>query len=80
MRLRHAWDSEGWEIVRFITEKTHATVVRRVLPRPPLINGKGPLARAAELRPANFRELEMQEQWDIDKRLGILDWDGDPEK
>lgn len=28
-------------------------------------------------RPSNFHELSSQERWDIDKRLGILDWDGD---
>lgn len=27
-------------------------------------------------RPKNFFELTPQEQWAIDKRLGILDWDG----
>ena len=28
-------------------------------------------------RPRNFFDLSPQEQWDIDKRLGILDWVGD---
>jgi hypothetical protein len=28
------------------------------------------------LRPINFGELDAQKRWDIDKRLGILDWDG----
>jgi hypothetical protein len=54
-------------------------VIRKTF-RPRLINGKGPLARAAEHRPENFLKLSMQERWDIDKKLGILDWDGDPEK
>lgn len=27
-------------------------------------------------RPPNFFLLSRQEQWDIDKRLGILDWQG----
>jgi hypothetical protein len=27
-------------------------------------------------RPRNFLKLSPQEQWDIDKRLGILDWAG----
>jgi hypothetical protein len=28
-------------------------------------------------RPSNFRKLSSEEQWDIDKRLGILDWQGE---
>ena len=28
-------------------------------------------------RPKNFFKLSEQEQWAIDKRLGILDWNGD---
>lgn len=28
------------------------------------------------LRPSNYFELSGREQWKIDKRLGILDWDG----
>lgn len=56
------------------------TTIRRIGRRPPLINGKGPMARAAEQRPENFKELDPQTQWDIDKALGILDWDGSPEK
>lgn len=27
-------------------------------------------------RPDNFNELSAKEQWEIDKSLGILDWDG----
>jgi len=27
-------------------------------------------------RPKNFFKLPPREQWEIDKRLGILDWDG----
>jgi hypothetical protein len=27
-------------------------------------------------RPRNFFKLSAQEQWDIDKSLGILDWQG----
>ena len=27
-------------------------------------------------RPKNFLQLSAGEQWDIDKRLGILDWQG----
>ena len=35
-----------------------------------------PGARAALNRPVDFDELEPSVQWAIDKRLGILDWDG----
>ena len=28
-------------------------------------------------RPNNFFQLSQSEQWAIDKRLGILDWNGD---
>lgn len=27
-------------------------------------------------RPNNFFELTEQQQWDIDKNLGLLDWQG----
>lgn len=27
-------------------------------------------------RPKNFRSLSPEEQWRIDKELGILDWEG----
>lgn len=30
----------------------------------------------ANQRPENFNSLSPAEQWEIDKRLGILDWDG----
>lgn len=41
-------------------------------PKKPL----SPEAERAKLRPKNFFELPGREQWDIDKNLGILDWDG----
>lgn len=28
-------------------------------------------------RPKNFLSLSPRQQWDIDKRLGILDWGGE---
>lgn len=31
----------------------------------------------AKLRPANFESLTPSQRWEIDKKLGILDWDGD---
>jgi len=33
-------------------------------------------AEQAQKRPSNFNQLSGEEQWAIDKRLGILDWDG----
>lgn len=27
-------------------------------------------------RPKNYFKLNAEEQWEIDKRLGILDWEG----
>ena len=38
----------------------------------------GPMALASHQRPANFFKLSSEQQWEIDKHLGILDWDGDP--
>jgi hypothetical protein len=35
------------------------------------------LFEASFQRPRNFFDLSPREQWDIDKRLGILDWDGE---
>jgi hypothetical protein len=35
------------------------------------------LALSATSRPANYCELSPQSQWDVDKRLGILDWSGE---
>ena len=35
-----------------------------------------PPAERAKLRPANYSDLSSQEQWDIDRRLGLLDWEG----
>lgn len=31
-------------------------------------------------RPTNYSKLDPREQWDIDKQLGILDWDPTPEE
>ena len=36
------------------------------------------MAQAALQRPTNFSDLSAKEQWDIDKQLGILDWEGGP--
>lgn len=37
---------------------------------------KSVMAIKAEQRPDNFEQLSPEEQWEIDKGLGILDWDG----
>lgn len=34
------------------------------------------LCMAALQRPTNYSQLSAERQWDIDKSLGILDWDG----
>ena len=33
-------------------------------------------AQRAKQRPTNYCELLPERQWEIDKSLGILDWDG----
>lgn len=33
-------------------------------------------AQQASRRPPNYWDLSPQEQWEIDKDLGILDWEG----
>jgi hypothetical protein len=48
----------------------------RDIPTEVLEMGVQPPRVRANLRPANFLDLSPQEQWEIDKRLGILDWDG----
>jgi hypothetical protein len=45
-----------------------------------LVDRKGPLAKKAAQRPSNYGELAAGTQWEIDKSLGILDWDGDQDK
>jgi hypothetical protein len=53
-----------------------ATGIKEALNVPVL----GPLAKKSLERPADFLYLPIKEQWQIDKELGILDWDGDPKK
>lgn len=36
----------------------------------------GDLFEQAMKRPSNYHKLSSQDQWEIDKRLGILDWNG----
>jgi hypothetical protein len=33
-------------------------------------------AQQAKKRSPNYKQMTPQEQWEEDKRLGILDWDG----
>ena len=40
------------------------------------MNALSPMARVACRRPKNYSNLTPEEQWDVDKSLGILDWDG----
>lgn len=37
---------------------------------------KREMFEASFQRPSNFFDLDESEQWSIDKRLGILDWEG----
>jgi hypothetical protein len=37
----------------------------------------GPMAKACCFRPSNYADLPEHRQWEIDKDLGILDWDGE---
>ena len=38
----------------------------------------GPLCLQSQKRPEDFMKLAPESQWEIDKRLGILDWSGEP--
>lgn len=38
--------------------------------------GLGPMATQARKRPSDYARLSPEEQWAIDKSLGILDWSG----
>ncbi len=40
------------------------------------LDALSPLARQALQRPTNYVNLPPEEQWAVDKKLGILDWDG----
>lgn len=82
---------EGWVKVRRIDVPTHAACLAAmaVLELPAdhpqdgqfrAQTGLGPMAEAAYKRPPNFNSLTGGEQYEIDKALGILDWDGDPSK
>lgn len=55
----------------YIDAMTPLTGAPLVDPRP-----KSAMALQAEKRPANYESLPQDEQWAIDKALGILDWDG----
>ena len=37
---------------------------------------QGEMFEQAMKRPSNYSKLPESEQWEIDKKLGILDWDG----
>jgi hypothetical protein len=47
--------------------------LRKMIETPP----ESDMARRAKQRPANYSKLSGREQWEIDKGLGILDWEGD---
>lgn len=58
-----------------VRKSTHQIFMERLAKE---ANGQemGPCAKAAHNRPDNYGALSTQGQWDIDKTLGILDWDG----
>jgi hypothetical protein len=51
---------------------TQTNAVPAEVTSPPISEG----AIKALDRPENYAQLSPEEQWEIDKRLGILDWDG----
>lgn len=56
-----------------------ATINRLKALKAMFVNTQAPLsecARAAARRPSNYGRLSGEQQWEIDKELGILDWDG----
>lgn len=63
------------QIVHHSTEVVREAGMRLVAENCNLALAIPPEKRAA-LRPHDFERLTPQEQWEIDKRLGILDWDG----
>lgn len=82
---------EGWVKVRRIDVPTKAACLAAMefleLPADHPQDGQlraqtglGPMAEAAYKRPPNYKSLTGGEQYEIDKALGILDWDGDPSK
>lgn len=63
--------------LEIICEKTPDYVAYEVRPRGPEL---GPMATIALRRPPNFYTLSNTEKWDVDRELGIIDWDGSPDK
>lgn len=64
---------------RFKTAKAAMERVDQLYPFEEL-EPRGKMATAATYRPRDYEKLSGREQWGIDKQLGILDWDGSPDK
>jgi hypothetical protein len=60
-----------------LTRREHARLAFVEFSKNPPKPSESPMRERAKMRPQNFEQLSGQEQWDIDKSLGILDWDGD---
>jgi hypothetical protein len=65
-----AWMKENI-IIRDEIDEENKTITTYVIYKPTMSD-----TEKAKLRPSNFDELSAEEQWGIDKELGILDWDG----
>lgn len=58
-------------VIRDEVDEEKKTITTYVIYKPSMS-----MADKAKLRPSNFDELPAEEQREIDKTLGILDWDG----
>lgn len=70
----HEIEADGAMQALYIAEKTipgidHTKMYDKEL---------GPLTLKCTERPEIFWQLSFDEQWNIDKKLGILDWSGCP--
>jgi len=78
----NVWEPEGLKTLRKLTAMSKAERTKH----PCLICGqpigygdwKIPTCQKcrSKHRPANYAKLSSQDQWKIDKALGLLDWDG----
>ena len=62
------------ETARHATQQRELTMANMNLAEKSL----GLMASRARQRPADFEQLSAEDRWKVDKKLGILDWDGDP--
>jgi len=79
MKTRRHHNNKGLsQIKRGKTEEQVRNIAKRLsIPygdRRPLTQKE--MKQAAKNRSPNYENLSPQEQWEEDRRLGILDWDG----